>query len=53
MLLAPSERAVVDVFFDRPGQLELEHRTPDRAYRLAAITVTVPVMNGWKSQWNA
>jgi len=31
---------VVDVLFDRPGQLELQHRTPDRAYRLATITVT-------------
>ena len=40
VLLAPSERAVVDVLFDHPGQLELQHRTPDRVYRLAAITVT-------------
>jgi FtsP/CotA-like multicopper oxidase with cupredoxin domain len=40
VLLAPSERAVVDVRFDRPGQLELEHRTPDRTYRLAVITVS-------------
>src|SRR5262245_29213773 len=40
VLLAPSERAVVDVLFDHPGQLELQHRTPDRIYRLAAITVT-------------
>ena len=40
VLLAPSERAVVDVLFDRPGQLELQHRTPDRTYRLATITVT-------------
>jgi FtsP/CotA-like multicopper oxidase with cupredoxin domain len=40
VLLAPSERAVVDVLFDHPGQLELQHRTPDRTYRLAAITVT-------------
>jgi FtsP/CotA-like multicopper oxidase with cupredoxin domain len=39
VILAPSERAVVDVLFGRPGQLELQHRTPDRAYRLAAITV--------------
>jgi len=30
VLLAPSERAVVDVLFDQPGQLALEHRTPDR-----------------------
>jgi FtsP/CotA-like multicopper oxidase with cupredoxin domain len=40
VILAPSERAVVDVLFDQPGQLELQHRTPDRAYRLATITVT-------------
>jgi FtsP/CotA-like multicopper oxidase with cupredoxin domain len=40
VLLAPSERAVVDVLVGQPGQLELQHRTPDRTYRLAAITVT-------------
>src|SRR5215831_3961813 len=40
VILAPSERAVVDVLFVQPGQLELQHRTPDRAYRLATITVT-------------
>jgi FtsP/CotA-like multicopper oxidase with cupredoxin domain len=40
VILVPSERAVVDVLFGQPGQLELQHRTPGRAYRLAAITVT-------------
>jgi FtsP/CotA-like multicopper oxidase with cupredoxin domain len=40
VILAPSERAVIDVLFDQPGQLELQHRTPDRTYRLATITVT-------------
>jgi len=40
VILAPSERVVVDVLFERPAQLELQHRTPDRAYRLASITVT-------------
>ena len=39
VILAPSERAVVDVLFDQPEQLELQHRTPDRTYRLATITV--------------
>src|SRR3954452_1869138 len=39
VLLAPSERAVVDVLLDRPGQLTLEHRTPNRTYPLASITV--------------
>jgi FtsP/CotA-like multicopper oxidase with cupredoxin domain len=40
VILAPSERAVVDVLFGQPGQLELQHRTPEKTYRLAAITVT-------------
>jgi FtsP/CotA-like multicopper oxidase with cupredoxin domain len=40
VLLAPSERVVVDVLFDSPGELTLEHRTPDRSYRLAGITLT-------------
>ena len=40
VVLAPSERAVVDVLVERPGELALEHHTPDRVYRLAAVTVT-------------
>src|SRR4051812_15532002 len=39
VVLAPSERAVVDVRFEAAGEAALEHRTPDRTYRLAAITV--------------
>jgi FtsP/CotA-like multicopper oxidase with cupredoxin domain len=40
VILAPSERAVIDVLFDRAGDLTLEHRTPDRVYPLATITVS-------------
>ena len=39
VLLAPSERVVVDVHFPAAGEHELEHRTPERTYRLAAIIV--------------
>jgi FtsP/CotA-like multicopper oxidase with cupredoxin domain len=39
VLLAPSERVVVDVLFAEPGELALEHRTPETSYRLAAIRV--------------
>jgi FtsP/CotA-like multicopper oxidase with cupredoxin domain len=39
VLIAPSERVVVDVLIDEPGELALEHRTPERTYRLASITV--------------
>jgi FtsP/CotA-like multicopper oxidase with cupredoxin domain len=40
VVLAPSERVVVDVLFDEPGEVTLEHHTPDRSYRLADITVS-------------
>jgi FtsP/CotA-like multicopper oxidase with cupredoxin domain len=40
VVLAPSERAVIDVLFNEPGQLTLEHRTPDRTYPLATIDVS-------------
>ena len=40
VILAPSERVIVDVRFDRAGELALEHHTPDRVYPLAAITVS-------------
>ena len=39
VLVTPSERVVVDVHFAEPGELALEHRTPDRTYRLAEIRV--------------
>jgi FtsP/CotA-like multicopper oxidase with cupredoxin domain len=39
VVLAPSERVVVDVLFDAPGAFTLEHRTPARTYPLAAISV--------------
>jgi FtsP/CotA-like multicopper oxidase with cupredoxin domain len=39
VIVAPSERVVVDVLFDEPGAVTLEHRTPQRAYSLAAIEV--------------
>ena len=40
VVLAPSERVVVDVLVESAGELALEHQTPNRTYRLAAITVT-------------
>jgi FtsP/CotA-like multicopper oxidase with cupredoxin domain len=42
VILAPSERVVVDVLFDQPGQLALLHRTPDKDYELATIDVGAP-----------
>jgi len=39
VLIAPSERAIVDVLFGRLGRLTLEHHHPGRRYPLATITV--------------
>src|ERR687896_896933 len=39
VVLAPSERVVIDVLFDQPGELRLEQHTPERVYPLAAIHV--------------
>ena len=50
VILAPSERVVVDVLFEQPGDLMLEHHTPERVYPLAAISVgeerAEPVLDG-------
>src|SRR5215217_7670670 len=40
VVLAPSERVVVDALVESPRELALEHHTPNRTYRLAGITVT-------------
>jgi FtsP/CotA-like multicopper oxidase with cupredoxin domain len=40
VVVAPSERVVVDVLFERPGTLTLEHRTPDGVHSLASIAVS-------------
>ncbi len=39
VLIAPSERVVVDVHFPEAGEFALEHRTPERTYRLATVAV--------------
>ncbi len=40
ILLAPAERAIVEVQFDRPGPATLVHDTPTRRYDLGTVTVT-------------
>ncbi len=39
VIVAPSERVVVDALIEEQGELTLEHRTPERTYRLATLTV--------------
>jgi FtsP/CotA-like multicopper oxidase with cupredoxin domain len=40
ILIAPSERVVVDVLFKETGTYTLEHQTPERTYPLATIAVS-------------
>lgn len=39
MLIAPSERLIIEVLFEQAGEFALEHRTPERTYRLGTIRV--------------
>jgi FtsP/CotA-like multicopper oxidase with cupredoxin domain len=39
VVIAPSERVILDVLFNRTGPVKLEHRIPQRTYELATITV--------------
>src|SRR5205823_10565851 len=40
VLLAPSERAIVDVYFETPGTFSPEHRTPCRTHPPGQIAVS-------------
>jgi FtsP/CotA-like multicopper oxidase with cupredoxin domain len=46
VLLSPSERAVVDVLFEAPGEVRLEHRTPDHTYSLGSFSVAGTAAGG-------
>jgi FtsP/CotA-like multicopper oxidase with cupredoxin domain len=39
VIVAPSERIVVDALFEQASELTLEHRTPGRTYALATVDV--------------
>jgi FtsP/CotA-like multicopper oxidase with cupredoxin domain len=40
VMLAPSERAVIDVLFETAGDVRLEHRAPDKVYDLGGFSVS-------------
>ena len=50
VVLAPSERVVVDVLFESAGEAALEHRTPDRTYTLASISVGDGAVDPWVTE---
>lgn len=40
VLLGPSERAIVEVFFSTPGAFPIQHKTPQKAYSMGTIHVS-------------
>ncbi len=40
VVLSPSERAIVEVMFDKSGTYAIQHKTPDKTYPMGSITVT-------------
>src|ERR671916_303539 len=50
VLLSPSERMIVDVLFDAPGEVRLEHRTPDHTYDLDSFSVS-GTTSGDAAEW--
>ena len=46
VLLAPSERVVVDALFAEPGPARLEHRTPSHSYTLVRFAVEYEPFEG-------
>lgn len=48
VILAPSERAVLDVYFPEAGVYALEHRTPAKTYELGVVNVSGTPMDGAK-----
>lgn len=40
VVLAPSERVIIDVYFSVQGEYPIEHMTPDHTYQLGKITVS-------------
>ena len=40
VILSPSERAIVEVLFDKSGTYELRHASPQKTYALGTVTVS-------------
>lgn len=38
--IGPSERAIIEVFFDQSGTFNIENRTPDKTYTLGTVAVS-------------
>jgi FtsP/CotA-like multicopper oxidase with cupredoxin domain len=54
VILAPSERAIVDVYFDKDGTYEIQNNTPISYYELGTITVNKEITKtSFKSEFSS
>jgi FtsP/CotA-like multicopper oxidase with cupredoxin domain len=52
VMIAPSERAIVEVYFENAGLFVLEHRTPDKTYAMAVIEVKdEPIVDSYAQEF--
>ncbi len=53
VMISPSERAIIEVLFDRTGSFAIQHKTPDRTYTLGIVTVSNDLVAvSYASQFN-
>lgn len=52
IVLSPSERAIIEVMFDKAGTYQLEHKTPNRTYPMGSIVVSnEPIPQSYAEQF--
>jgi FtsP/CotA-like multicopper oxidase with cupredoxin domain len=53
VIISPSERAIVEVLFDRSGTFAIQNKTPDKVYTIGTVNVSdTPVQVSYVSQFN-
>ena len=53
VIISPSERAIIEVLFDKSGSFAIQNKTPDKTYTLGTVNVSsVPVQVSYASQFN-
>ena len=53
VLLAPSERAIVDVFMSEEGTYEIQNKTPEKTYTLGSISAGGGIADvSYEKEWN-
>ena len=53
VIVSPSERAIVEVLFDKSGSFAIQNKTPDNTYKLGTVTVSSdPVQVSYASQFD-